>query len=159
MSPESHAPSALVLVCATGSLLVNVIAWPGLTVIVAGANAKLAMLTFGAAAAAGWPAAGPGWTTILRGALPTGTVAVTLRSARSTTDTSFEVSLVTYAQRLSEVTPIQCGIVPTLIEPVGTYVAGANKCRVPGPRITTSPSWPSGLDTGWWGVALLPTYD
>src|SRR5437660_4153434 len=118
MSPESHPPPALVLVCATGSLLVNVIAWPGLTVIVAGANANLPMPTL-AAPVAGPPAvAGPGWTTILRGPLPTATVAVTLCSARSTTDTSFELSFVTYAQRLSEVTPIQCGIVPTLIESV-----------------------------------------
>src|SRR5258708_31936910 len=98
MSPESQAPVALVLVWATGSLLVKVIAWPALTVIVAGAKANLAMLRL---AAAGWPAGAfalaPGCTTILRGAVPTGTVAVTLASARSTTDTSFEFSLVTDA--------------------------------------------------------------
>src|ERR1700730_6496715 len=114
ISPESQAPSVLVLVCATGSLLVNVIAWPGLTVIVVGANANLPMLTLAAPAAGTLAAADTGWTTIFRGALPTGTGAVTLCSARSTTDTSFEFSLVTYAHRLSGVTPIQCGIVPTL---------------------------------------------
>src|SRR6266571_5987824 len=103
ISPESHVPSALVLVWATGSLLVNVIAWPGLTMIVAGVNANFPMATLG-----------HGWSTILRGAAPTGTVAITLCSARSTTDKSFELSFVTYAQRLSEVTPIQCGIMPTL---------------------------------------------
>src|SRR5713101_4904155 len=132
MSPESHAPAALVLVCATGSLLVKVIAWPGLTVIVAGANANLPMPTLTApvtaAAAAGAVA---GWTTILRGPLPTATVAVTLCSDRSTTDTSFELSFVTYAQRLSEVTPIQWGMLPTLIEPVDMYVAGSNRSSVP----------------------------
>jgi hypothetical protein len=121
ISPESHAPVALVLVCAIGSLLVNVIAWPGLTVIVAGANANLLMLTLAASAAvapaaagagadgagaepcgaagvvappAGWPA-GPlalvhGCTTILRGALPTGTVATPRRGIeRPTGPTEF----------------------------------------------------------------------
>jgi hypothetical protein len=118
ISPESHAAVALVLVCAIGSLLVNVIAWPGLTVIVAGANANLLMLMLtrrasaaGATAAAGagaepcgaagvvappagWPA-GPlalvhGCTTILRGALPTGTVATPRRGTeRPTGPTEF----------------------------------------------------------------------
>src|SRR5690348_3517244 len=99
MLPESHA--LLVLVCVTESLLVNVTLWPGLTVRLLGANAKLAMLTLAApdglaaagaagagcdaaavgaeaaavGAAAGIPAIGataPGWTTIFLGALPTG---------------------------------------------------------------------------------------
>src|SRR2546430_738651 len=123
ISAESQAPSALVLVCAIGSLLVKVIAWPGLTVIVAGANANLPMPTL-AAPATGAVAAGAvaGCTTILRGPLPTATVAVTFCSARSTTDTSFELSFVTYAQRLSQVTPIPSGILPTLIEPGGLEV-------------------------------------
>ena len=113
ISPESHAAVALVLVCAIGSLLVNVIAWPDLIVIVAGANANLLMLTLAAAGAgadgagaepcaaagvvappAGWPA-GPlalvhGCTTILRGALPTGTVVTPRRGIeRPTGPTEF----------------------------------------------------------------------
>ena len=37
----------------------------------------------------------PGWTTILRGACPTGIVAATASRVRSTTDTLLEASLVT----------------------------------------------------------------
>src|SRR5258708_6887103 len=110
ISPESQAPVVLVAVWVTESLLVNVTAWPAFTVIVGGEKANLSTVTPAPATAA---AAGAGCTTIFRGALPTGTVAFTVRSARSTTDTSLEFSLVTYAQRLSEVTPIQCGIAPT----------------------------------------------
>src|SRR3981081_1310848 len=134
ISPESHAPPSLVLVCATGSLLLKVTASPVLMVSDAGANANLAMPML--AAPVGAPALVPGWITILRGPLPTGIVALTLRSARSTTDTSFEVSFVTNAQRLSDVTPIQCGIVPTLIDPMDMYDAGSNRSSVPGPCAT-----------------------
>src|SRR5947209_5070000 len=109
MSPESQL--ALVLVWVIASLLVNVTGWPALTVLVAGANANLAILT----PAEDATAIGAGWITILRGPAPTGTVALTVWLDRSTTDRSFDISLVTYAQRLSELTPIQCGIVPTLI--------------------------------------------
>src|ERR1051326_2067623 len=109
------------------------------------------MLTAGAAAVVA------GCTTIFRGALPTGIVAFTERSDRSTTLRSLEFSLVTYAQRLSEVTPIQCGIVPTFTLPVSVYVAGSNISSVPGPWLTTRPSLPSGVNNGWWGEAPVGT--
>src|SRR5207253_9471670 len=96
---------------------------------------------------------GAGWTTILRGALPTGTVAFTVRDIRSTTDRSFEFSLVTYAVVESDDTPIQCGMVPTLMVPIAAYAVGSNKSSVPGPCETTMPSLPSGVKSGWCGEA------
>ena len=53
----------------------------------------------------------------------------------------------------SPLSPIQCGIVPTLTLPVVVYVAGSKKSRVPGPWLTTSPTCPSGVNSGWWGEA------
>src|SRR5690349_7802366 len=84
-----------------------------------------------------------GCTTILRGAFPTGSVALTVRDARSTTETSFEFSFVTYATLASGESPIQCGIVPTLTLPIVVYDVGSNRSNVPGPCETTMPSFPS----------------
>ena len=95
----------------------------------------------------------PDWTTILRGALPTGIVVVTALLVRSTTETSFDFSLVTYAKWLSEVAVIQCGIVPTLTVPVAALLAGSNRSSSPGPCATTMPSLPSGVNNGWCGEA------
>src|SRR5258708_38184516 len=108
---------------------------PAEMVIVAGANANLAMLTVTGAAACTPPLTGtaPDWTTILRGALPTGIVVITALLVRSTTETSFDFSLVTYAKWLSEVAAIQCGIVPTLTVPVAALLVGSNRSSSPGP--------------------------
>src|SRR5215510_11443833 len=57
--------------------------------------------------------AATGWTAILRGAFPTGMVAVTVRVERSTTETSLELSLATHAVRPSAPMAIQCGSLPT----------------------------------------------
>src|SRR5438046_2136894 len=96
-------------------------------VIVAGTKANLAMSTLSwawgtAATGAGICGAGVGcppaargawlaapigtfpvWSTILRGALPTGIVSATVPVARSTTETLLDASFVTYAKWLSEV--------------------------------------------------------
>src|SRR5205085_459721 len=109
---------------------VQVMDCPTEMVIVAGANANLAMLTATACPCAGTPpltGTAPDWTTILRGALPTGIVVVTALLVRSTTETSFDFSLVTYAKWLSEVAAIQCGILPTLTVPVAALLAGSNR--------------------------------
>src|SRR5262245_27366597 len=94
-SPVSQAPLSAAEVWVTASLLVKVNLSPALIVVVAGANAKLAIDTVGAADAA-LPV--PGCTTILRGPLPTGIVATTFLAARSTTETFPEFSFVTYAR-------------------------------------------------------------
>src|SRR5262245_11771886 len=100
MSPLSHV--ALVTVCTTASLLVHVTGCPTVALVDDGAKANLAIDTLAAAGAGalvapdcdvpavGSPRGAPGWTTILRGALPTGTVARTERDARSTIDTSLD---------------------------------------------------------------------
>src|SRR5579864_9245349 len=53
-----------------------------------------------------------GWMTILRGRWPTGILASTLPPRRSISDTSLDCSFVTYANWLSDVAAIQCGIAP-----------------------------------------------
>src|SRR5947209_14349283 len=83
---ESHAPSSAVVVCVTLSLFVHVTVWPGATVIDCGAKANPAIVTpvppvagAGAAPVTAVPVACitiSGWRTILRGALPTGIVAI-----------------------------------------------------------------------------------
>src|ERR687886_2555622 len=98
-APESHSPSLLVVVWAMGSSLLHVMGWPTPTVMLAGEKLNFVIETFAAAAAAGvlaggvacaaggWAglgcvvgpwAAGPGCSTSLRGALPTGIVSATL---------------------------------------------------------------------------------
>ena len=99
--------------------MVHVTGWPAATVMLAGEKANLLIETAAAAAdagaaaavgagalssgrgwaAAGWArlgcAAGPGCSTILRGALPTGMVSATRPAVTSTSETSFEFSLLT----------------------------------------------------------------
>ena len=75
----------------------------------------------------------PVCTTILRGALPTGMVSVTVLLVRSTIETLLETSLVTYAKWLSDVAAIQCGMSPTFTVPVLAYVSGSNRSNSPGP--------------------------
>src|SRR5450755_4395420 len=75
ISPESQAPVVLVAVCVIESVLVKVTAWPALTVMLVGEKANLSMVTPAPAATA---TPGMGWITIFRGALPTGTVALTV---------------------------------------------------------------------------------
>src|SRR5450631_4237307 len=97
------APSAKARACGAPSSLRHVTVLPGATVIGDGAKAKFAIDTAGGAAAL---LAATGWTTILRGALPTAIVVV-LPLARSTALTSFDPSLVTQTVLPSEA--IQCG--------------------------------------------------
>ena len=80
----------------------------------------------------------------MRGALPTGTVAFTDRSTRSTSDTSFDISLVTYAQRLFEVAAatrreeaLQTALQGIQIGAVGPVVA--EELRRRGVEVTVTP--------------------
>src|SRR5262245_33465442 len=78
-------------------------------------------------------------TTTLRGALPTGIVAVR-PVARSTTVTSFEPSLVTYTVLPSPDVAAQFGCFPTATLRAGLFVSGSNKSSSPGPWTTTMPN-------------------
>ena len=119
-APESQTMVSLVVVWAIGSVFVHVIDCPAEMVIVAGCEGELGdadrhRLTlrsrgnwrgclYGGFRLGGWRcglrrAAGngtdPAWTTILRGALPTGIAGGHRVAVRSTIDTSFDFSLVT----------------------------------------------------------------
>src|SRR2546425_12157162 len=103
----------------------------------------------GAAAAgsgAGVVAAGPntGCTAILRGALPTAMVAVTVRLAKSTTETSLEPSSVTKAVRPSELDALQCGVLPTATVPASVLFAVFRIPSSPRPRTNASAHRASG---------------
>src|SRR5215212_10377524 len=94
----------------------------------------------------------PGTMTILRGASPTGMVARTDRLGRSTTDTSFEPSLVSSAVLPSAEMAVQCGIFPTATVPRAVEVDGSKAANRPGPCTFTSPS-PVDVKLGRWGDA------
>src|SRR4051794_17253997 len=111
MGPELQMPSSLVTVWATLSPFVQVMAWPGATVI-GDSNVKLAMRV---STPDCLPYESSGCSTILRGCFPTGMVATTWRCSTSTTETSPESSLVTYAVSPSGSVAIQCGALPTRI--------------------------------------------
>src|SRR5215467_12499426 len=95
-----------------------------------------------AAAARG---AAAGWTAILRGAFPTGMVAVTVRVERSTTETSLELSLATHAVRPSAPMAIQCGSLPTGTVAATLLFAVSMMASSPGPCTTASAQRPSGV--------------
>src|SRR5262249_17044321 len=104
----------------------------------------------GAAAAragAGVVAARPdvGCTAILRGALPTAMVAVTVRLPRSTTETSLEPSSVTNAGRPSGLGALPGGGLPRATVPAGVLVAGWRMARGGGTWTTASANRPSGV--------------
>src|SRR5262252_3012629 len=108
------------------------------------------LLPAGAAATrpgAGVVAAGPdvGCTAILRGALPTAIVAVTVRLAKSTTETSLEFSFVTKAMRPSELDVLQCGAEPTATVPARVLLAVLRIPSSPGPWTTARAHRPSGV--------------
>src|SRR3989442_2905026 len=90
-----------------------------------------AFAPFRAAAARG---AAIGWTAILRGALPTAMVAVTVRFTRSTTETSLEPSLATHAVRPSEAMATQCGVFPTGTAAARVLAVGGAMSRSARPR-------------------------
>src|SRR3989442_12768894 len=90
-------------------------------------------------------APGTGCTAILRGALPTGMVAVTVRLDKSTTETLLEPSLVTYAVWPSELDVLQCGVLPTATVPASVLRAASRMPSSPGPWITASAHRPSGV--------------
>src|SRR5262249_30965801 len=87
-----------------------------------------------------------GWTAILRGAFPTGMVAVTARVERSTTETSLDPSLATHAVRPSGAMAIQCGSVPTGTVATTLLLAVSTMASSPGPCTATSAQRPSGVD-------------
>ena len=72
-----------------------------------------------------------GWTTILRGPLPTAIVARTVSVRRSTTDTSLEPSSVTNAVLESAVVAIQCGCFPTATTAVTVLSLGRTTASSP----------------------------
>ena len=90
-----------------------------------------------------------GWTTILRGALPMGIVAVTSPLAISTTETSFEASFVTQAVVPWELIAIQWGILPTAATLMTAFTFVSMMDNWPGPWLTTNASCPSGVNSGW----------
>src|SRR5262245_57812956 len=98
-----------------------------------------------AVAGAGLAAAAvaPGWTAILRGALPTGIEASTRRPARSTTETSLVPSLLTYARRPSELDVLQWGALPTGTAAATVLVAVSRIASSPGPWTTARAQRPS----------------
>ena len=96
---------------------------------------------------------GPGWTAILRGALPTGIVATTVRVARLTTETSFEPSFVTYAVFPSDVAVTQCGVLPTRTVPATVPLAASMIPSSPGPWLGTRAQRPSRVNGAWCGDA------
>ena len=100
----------------------------------------------------------PGCAAIFRGALPTGIVAVTLPVARSTTDTSLEPSLATYAVRPSPLAATQCGVLPTATTLLTARVAGSTTASSPGPWLTTRLAPPSGVNSAKWGEAPTGTW-
>src|SRR6185295_5682296 len=129
------APSANAIACGAPSSLRHVTDVPGATTRAAGANAKFAIETAPGAAAV--PADAAGWTTTLRGALPTAIVFVP-PLARSTTVRSFEPSFVTHTVLPSDA--IQCGCLPTAIARSAAFVAGSKTSSSPGPWTTTAPT-------------------
>src|SRR5476651_462670 len=122
-----------VTVCGPPSSLLQVMLSPALIVIAPGANAKFVIETFPARFA------GAACTTTLRGALPTAIVS-TFCEAKSTTERSFDPSLVTYAVLPSLDTLIQCGCLPTAMLRTGLFVTGSNTSNSPGPCTTAMPS-------------------
>src|SRR2546428_13243686 len=84
------------------------------------------------------PAPETGCTAILRGAFPTGMVAVTARLAKSTTETSLEPSLVTQAMRPSELDLVQCGAFPTATGPASVLFTVSQMASSPRPWATAS---------------------
>src|SRR4029453_11481433 len=99
-----------------------------------------------------------GWTAILRGAFPTGMVAVTARVERSTRDTSLEPSLATQAERPSDVMAIQCGSFPTGTVAASVLLAVSMMPSSPGPWTTARSQRPSGVGGARCGEAPTGTW-